>query len=63
MKTVTKVKQMKRGDLYVSCDGDPQPFWRTPDDEVLTLAPDGVVYHLQDPYIFPAKRLHKNYRG
>jgi hypothetical protein len=62
-KKVTRVKKMKIGDLYVSCDGDPQPFWRTADNEVWTLASDGSVYSLSGSDLFlPVKRIHKNYR-
>jgi hypothetical protein len=63
MKFASKVKHMHVGDLYVSMDGDPQPFWRTKSNALLTLGNDGTTWVLDPGPALPAKRIHKNFRS
>ena len=63
MKYASKKEHTKIGDIYVSLDGDPQPFWLDLDGDVMTLANDGTIYKLDETQCFPAKRIHKNYRN
>lgn len=57
------LSDMRVGDLYVSMDGDPSPFWKNKRHQVHVVGPDGSTWQLFPSLLFPAERIHKNYRG